>query len=50
MNNKSRADRAKIRLTRGSVRKKKEEQDVKKKNKIEELVCFSNRTKLEENI
>ena len=48
MNNKSRADCVKGRFTRGSERKKKEEENMKKRKKIEKNVCLSNRTRLEE--
>ena len=48
MNNKSRSDCVKGCFTRRSERKKEEEEDVKKSKKIEEVVCLSNRTRLEE--
>ena len=49
MNKKSRANRAKGRLTRGGrgEKKGKEEQDVKKKKKRDEVVYLTNRTRLE---
>ena len=48
MNNKSRSDCVNSRFTRVSERNKKEEEDVKKRKKIEKIVCLSNRTRLEE--
>ena len=48
MNNDSRSDCVKGRVTRGNGRKKKEEEDVKNRKKTEKVVCLSNRTRLEE--
>ena len=48
MNNKTSSDRVKGRITRGSEGRKKEEEDSKKRNKTDTVVCLTNRTRLEE--
>ena len=48
MNKKSSSDCIKGRITRGSERKKKAEEDSKKRQKTDTVVCLSNRTRLEE--